>query len=127
MNTYGIIFSGWASNSKYALLGSMRACAQLLSYEVSLFLTILPIVTLVQSMNFFQIVEAQSTIFFIFPFFPLSVIFFISSLAETNRSPFDFAEAESELVSGYNVEYSSILFALFFLSEYCGILVMSTL
>lgn len=105
----------------------MRAAAQLISYEISLFLTILPIVILSNSLNFIEIVNAQKACFFVFPFLPISIIFFISAVAETNRPPFDLPEAESELVSGYNVEYSSVLFAFFFLAEYCSILVMSAL
>lgn len=127
LNVYSTIFSGWASNSKYALLGGLRAAAQLISYEISMFLTILPIIIISNSLNFTDIVNAQQGVFFVFPFLPLSVIFFISIIAETNRPPFDLPEAESELVSGYNVEYASVMFAFFFLAEYCSILVMASI
>ncbi len=115
------------SNSKYAFLGSLRAAAQVISYEISLGLILLPIVIFSNSLNLTQIVLSQEDIFNIFPLFFSSILFFISILAETSRVPFDLSEAESELVSGYHVEYSSIGFTLFFLAEYSNILLMSCL
>ena len=128
LSVYGILLSGWSSNSKYALMGSLRSVSQMISYEVSISLIILPIILLSSSLNLNTIVYIQSeTIWFIFPLFPLSLIFFISILAETNRAPFDLPEAEAELVAGYNVEYSAITFVSFFLAEYTNILLMSSL
>jgi len=127
LGVYGIIMSGWASNSKYAFLGSLRASAQLISYEVSLGLILIPVLFLAQTANLTGIVFAQNDIFFIFPLFPSCILFFICILAETNRVPFDLPEAESELVSGFNVEYSAITFTFFFLAEYSNILLMSSL
>jgi NADH-quinone oxidoreductase subunit H len=127
LGVYGIIMSGWSSNSKYAFLGALRSTAQMVSYEVSLGFIILVIVLCSGSFNFNTIVEAQKNIWFAIPFFPLAIIFFISGLAETNRHPFDLPEAEAELVSGYNVEYSSMTFALFSLGEYANMLLMSSL
>jgi NADH:ubiquinone oxidoreductase subunit H len=128
LNVYGIILGGWASNSKYASLGAIRSGAQMISYEITISLTILPIVLLSGSFNLAEIlVIQQKTIWYIFPLLPLSFIFFISMLAETNRAPFDSPEAEAELVAGYNVEYSSMLFALYFLGEYSNMLLMSVL
>lgn len=126
LNVYGIIIAGWASNSKYAFLGALRSSAQMISYEVSLSLLILPVILLAGSLNFNEIVLAQQKFgWFVFPLFPCALIFFISMLAETNRAPFDLPEAEAELVAGYNVEYSSITFAMFFLAEYSNMLLMS--
>lgn len=126
LNVYGIIVAGWASNSKYAFLGSLRSAAQMISYEVSIGLAILPVIVLAGSLNLSEIVYIQSvTIWFLLPLMPSAIIFFISMLAETNRSPFDLPEAEAELVAGYNVEYSSITFAMFFLGEYSNMLLMS--
>jgi NADH-quinone oxidoreductase subunit H len=128
LNVYGIISGGWASNSKYASLGSLRSAAQMISYEVSIGLVILPVVILTNSFNLTDIIIMQEkTVFFFFPLFPCFIIFFISMLAETNRAPFDLPEAEAELVAGYNVEYGSMAFALFFLGEYSNMLLMSTL
>jgi NADH-quinone oxidoreductase subunit H len=127
LGVYGIIISGWSSNSKYAFLGSLRSAAQLISYEISIGLVIMPVLILAQSVNLTAIVLAQSDIFFIIPLFPSFILFFISILAETNRVPFDLPEAESELVSGYNVEYSAIGFTFFFLAEYSNIILMSSL
>jgi NADH-quinone oxidoreductase subunit H len=128
LSVYGIILAGWASNSKYAFFGSLRSAAQMISYEVSLSLIILPIIAYNKSYNLIDILFFQkftgSNIFF---FFPLFLLFFISALAETNRSPFDLPEAESELVSGYNVEYSGFGFAFFFIAEYLNIIFMSVL
>jgi len=127
LGVYGIIMSGWASNSKYAFLGSLRASAQLISYEVSLGLILIPVLFLAQTSNLTGIVFAQADIYFIFPLFPSFILFFICILAETNRVPFDLPEAESELVSGFNVEYSAITFTFFFLAEYSNILLMSSI
>nr|YP_009689577.1 NADH dehydrogenase subunit 1 [Paratrichobius longicrus]QEG77656.1 NADH dehydrogenase subunit 1 [Paratrichobius longicrus] len=127
MGVYGLMIAGWSSNSNYALLGSLRAVAQTISYEVSLALILLSMILMIDSFNFFFFFKFQKNIFFIFMFFPLSLVWFIILLAETNRTPFDFAEGESELVSGFNVEYSSGGFALIFLAEYSSILFMSML
>jgi NADH-quinone oxidoreductase subunit H len=124
-NVYGIIIAGWASNSKYAFLGALRSAAQMISYEVSLGLLILPVILLAGSLNFTDIVVAQKSGWYFLPLFPCALMFFISMLAETNRTPFDLPEAEAELVAGYNVEYSSIIFAMFFLGEYTNMLFMS--
>jgi NADH-quinone oxidoreductase subunit H len=126
LGVYGIIIAGWASNSKYAFLGGLRSSAQLISYEISLGLIIIPVLILSQSLNLTSIVLSQNNIFFIIPLFPSFLFFFISCLAETNRIPFDLPEAESELVSGYNIEYSSIGFTFFFLAEYSNIIFMSS-
>ena len=128
LNVYGIIMAGWASNSKYAFLGSLRSAAQMISYEVSIGLTILPVILLSGSLNFTEIVQSQArTVWFFLPLLPCALIFFVSMLAETNRAPFDLPEAEAELVAGYNVEYSSIIFAMFFLGEYSNMLIMAAL
>lgn len=127
LSVYGIIFAGWASNSKYAFLGALRSAAQMISYEVSLGLIILNIVVFTDSLNLSDIIEIQQDIWFIVPLFPAFILFFISALAETNRTPFDLPEAEGELVAGYNVEYSALTFALFFLAEYSNIIFMSVL
>jgi NADH-quinone oxidoreductase subunit H len=126
LNVYGILLAGWSSNSKYALLGALRSTAQMISYEISIGLTLLNIVVCTSSFNLNNIVLAQQKIWYILPLFPMFVIFYISMLAETNRHPFDLPEAEAELVSGYNVEYSAMTFALFFLGEYANMLLMST-
>jgi NADH-quinone oxidoreductase subunit H len=127
LNVYSLILSGWSSNSKYALLGSLRAISQMISYEVVFALSIMPIVVFCGSLNLTDIVNFQQDFFFFFPLFPMSFIFFVCIVAETNRTPFDLPEAEAEIVAGYNVEYSSITFALFFLGEYCSIMLMSAL
>lgn len=127
LGVYGIIISGWASNSKYAFLGGLRSAAQLISYEVSMGFIIMPIILFCNSANITTIVLMQSNIYFLLPLFPSAILFFISILAETNRVPFDLPEAESELVSGYNVEYSAVGFVLFFLAEYSNIILMSSL
>lgn len=124
---YGIIISGWASNSKYAFLGALRSTAQMVSYEVSLGFIILTVAVCCESFNINEIIIFQETVWFVIPLFPLFLIFFISGLAETNRHPFDLPEAEAELVSGYNVEYSAMTFALFSLAEYSNMLIMSSL
>nr|AML26044.1 NADH dehydrogenase subunit 1 [Staphylinidae sp. BMNH 1274248] len=127
LSVYTIMIAGWASNSNYALLGGLRSVAQTISYEVSLSLILLSFLFMILSLNFMDFYIYQSNLWFIFLFFPLSLIWVVSSLAETNRTPFDFAEGESELVSGFNVEYSSGGFALIFLAEYASILFMSML
>jgi NADH-quinone oxidoreductase subunit H len=127
LGVYGIIMSGWSSNSKYAFLGALRSAAQMVSYEVSIGFIIVTIVVCCGSFNLQTIVESQKNIWFIVPFFPLFLMFFVSALAETNRHPFDLPEAEAELVSGYNVEYSAMGFALFSLGEYANMLLMSSL
>ena len=126
LGVYGIIFSGWSSNSKWSFLGSLRSTAQMISYEVSIGIIVLCVLLCVGSLNLFDIVESQRNVWFIIPLFPLFVMFFISGLAETNRSPFDLPEAEAELVSGYNTEYSAIGFVLFFLGEYTNMVLMSS-
>ena len=125
LGVYGIIVAGWASNSRYAFLGALRSAAQMVSYEVSIGLVIITVLLCVGSLNLSEIVRAQETVWFAIPLFPMFVVFFISALAETNRLPFDLPEAEAELVSGYNVEYSSMPFALFFLGEYANMILMS--
>jgi len=127
LGVYGIIMSGWASNSKYAFLGALRSAAQMVSYEVSIGFIIITIVICCGSFNLSTIIETQKYIWFVIPFFPLFLMFFVSALAETNRHPFDLPEAEAELVSGYNVEYSAMGFALFSLGEYANMLLMSSL
>lgn len=126
LNVYGILFAGWSSNSKYPYLGALRSAAQMISYEISIGFTALNVVICVGSFNLSNIVLAQKKIWFMIPLLPIFIIFYISMLAETNRHPFDLPEAEAELVSGYNVEYSAMSFALFFLSEYANMLLMST-
>lgn len=126
-SVYGIIFAGWSSNSKYAFLGSLRSAAQMISYEVSLGIIILNVVLFSESLNLINIVESQNKIWYFIPLFPVFLLFFISALAETNRTPFDLPEAEGELVAGYNVEYSALTFAMFFLGEYSNMIFMSVL
>lgn len=126
LGVYGIIISGWASNSKYAFLGAIRSSAQMISYEVSIGLIIISIVLLTGSLNLTDIVMAQKNHWFVLPCFPMFILFFISALAETNRLPFDLPEAESELVAGYNVEYSSMPFSMFFLGEYANMILISS-
>jgi NADH-quinone oxidoreductase subunit H len=128
LGVYGILMAGWASNSKYAFLGAIRSAAQMISYEVSMGFIIITVLLLAGSLNLTDIVNAQkNSVWFIFPLFPMFVIFFISTLAETNRHPFDLPEAEAELVAGYNVEYSSMIFALFFLGEYANMILMCSM
>ena len=127
MGVYGILMAGWASNSKYAFLGALRSAAQMVSYEVSMGFMIITVLLLAGSLNLSDIVMAQKDMWFVVPLFPMAVIFFVSTLAETNRHPFDLPEAEAELVAGYNVEYSSMTFALFFLGEYANMILMSSL
>jgi NADH-quinone oxidoreductase subunit H len=127
LGVYGILMAGWASNSIYAFLGALRSAAQMVSYEVSMGLVIITVLLLAGSLNLSDIVMAQEDMWFVIPLFPMAVIFFISTLAETNRHPFDLPEAEAELVSGYNVEYSAMTFALFFLGEYMNMMLMSAM
>nr|AXS64998.1 NADH dehydrogenase subunit 1 [Cerambycidae sp. 2 KM-2017] len=127
LGVYTVMLAGWSSNSSYSLLGSLRSVAQTISYEVSLALILLSFLFLLLSVNLFDFMKYQEYIWFVFLLFPLSLMFIVSSLAETNRTPFDFAEGESELVSGFNVEYSSGGFAMIFLAEYASILFMSML
>ena len=127
LGIYGIIVAGWSSNSRYAFLGSLRSAAQMISYEVSIGLIIISVLLSSGSLNLTDIVMSQQNLWYIIPHFPMFVIFFISTLAETNRAPFDLPEAESELVAGYNVEYSSMSFGLFFLGEYGNMILMSSM
>jgi NADH-quinone oxidoreductase subunit H len=126
LGVYGIVIAGWSSNSKYAFLGALRSAAQMISYEVSMGLIIISVLICVGSLNLNDIVYSQKEVWFIFPLFPLFLIYFISSLAETNRAPFDLPEAEAELVSGYNTEYAAVGFTLFFLGEYANMIMMSS-
>ncbi len=125
LGVYGIIISGWASNSKYAFLGAIRSSAQMISYEVSIGLIIISVVLCAGSLNLSEIVLSQKNGWYILPMFPMFILFFVSALAETNRLPFDLPEAESELVAGYNVEYSSMPFSMFFLGEYANMILIS--
>jgi NADH-quinone oxidoreductase subunit H len=127
LGVYGILMAGWASNSKYAFLGALRSAAQMISYEISMGLVIVTVLMCVGSLNLSDIVIAQKDMWFVIPLFPMAVIFFISTLAETNRHPFDLPEAEAELVAGYNVEYSAMAFALFFLGEYANMILMAAM
>ena len=127
LGVYGIIMSGWSSNSKYAFLGALRSTAQMVSYEVSIGVIMITVVICCGSFNLQHIIDCQRNVWFLLPFFPLFLMFFISALAETNRHPFDLPEAEAELVSGYNVEYSAMGFALFSLGEYANMLMMSSI
>jgi NADH-quinone oxidoreductase subunit H len=126
LNVYGILLAGWSSNSKYSYLGALRSAAQMISYEISIGFIVLTVVVCAGSFNLSNIVLTQTKVYFIVPLLPMFILFYISMLAETNRHPFDLPEAEAELVSGYNVEYSSMTFALFFLAEYSNMLLMST-
>jgi NADH-quinone oxidoreductase subunit H len=127
LGVYGIVVAGWASNSKYAFLGALRSAAQMVSYEVSIGFVIVTVLLCAGSMNISKIVEAQKTVWFFIPLFPMFILFFISGLAETNRTPFDLVEGESELVAGYFVEYSSMTFALFYLGEYANMILISAM
>ena len=124
LGVYGIIMGGWASNSKYPFLGAIRSAAQMVSYEVSIGIIIINVLLCVGSLNLTDIVNAQQSLWFVVPLFPMFVVFFISALAETNRPPFDLPEAEAELVSGYQTEYSGMMYAMFWLGEYANILLM---
>lgn len=125
LGVYGVIVAGWASNSKYAFLGALRSAAQMVSYEVSIGFVLVTVLLCVGSLNLTRVVEAQRTIWFCVPLFPMFVVFFISCLAETNRTPFDLPQSESELVHGFFAEYSSMPFALFFLGEYGNMILLS--
>jgi NADH-ubiquinone oxidoreductase chain 1 len=125
--TYGILLAGWSANSKYAFLGSLRSTAQLISYELILSSAILLVILLTGSLNLSVIIEAQRSIWFIVPLFPVFIIFFIGAVAETNRAPFDLAEAESELVSGFMTEHAAAIFVFFFLAEYASIVLICIL
>ena len=127
LGVYGIIIAGWSSNSKYAFLGALRSAAQMISYEVSMGLVIISVLLCTGSLNLTKIVLAQEHLWFAIPLFPMFIVFFISTLAETNRTPFDLPEAEAELVAGYHVEYSSLAFALFFLGEYANMILLSAM
>lgn len=124
LNVYGTLLAGWSSNSKYALLGSLRAVAQTISYEVRIALVFLSPLFLVGIINFLDVSEFQDFLWLVFILWPMAFVWFATCVAETNRAPFDFAEGESELVSGFNIEYSSAGFALIFLAEYANILVI---
>jgi len=126
-SVYGIIFAGWASNSKYAFLGGIRSASQMISYEICISTIYLTVALVSGSFSIAEIVISQKDVWFVFPLFPMWLIFVITSLAETNRAPFDLPEAEAELVAGYNVDYAAISFALFFLAEYGNIILMSLL
>lgn len=127
LGVYGVIMAGWASNSKYPFLGALRSAAQMVSYEVSMGFVIVTVILCAGSLNITDIVNSQQDIWYCIPLLPMFVVFFISTLAETNRSPFDLAEGESEIVAGYMVEYSSMTFALFFLGEYANMILMSAM
>lgn len=127
LSVHGIIFSGWSSNSKYAFLGGIRSGSQMISYELSMGATFSAIILLSGSFSLTDIVNMQEHVWFVFPLLPFWILFLIIALAETNRTPFDLPEAEAELVAGYNVEYSAIAFALFFLAEYGNMIIMSSL
>jgi len=127
LGVYGILMAGWASNSRYAFLGGLRSAAQMVSYEVSMGLVIVTVLLLSGSLNLSTIVNAQKDMWFVVPLFPMAIIFFVSTLAETNRHPFDLPEAEAELVAGFNVEYSGMPFALFFLGEYANMILMASM
>lgn len=127
LGVYGIIIAGWASNSKYAFLGAMRSAAQMVSYEVSMGFVLVSVLLCAGTLNLTEIVRAQTNMWYVIPLFPMFIVFFISTLAETNRSPFDIPEGESEIVAGFFVEYSSMSFALFFLGEYANMILMSAL
>ncbi|WP_428483356.1 NADH-quinone oxidoreductase subunit NuoH [Rhodopila sp.] len=127
LGVYGIIIAGWASNSKYPFLGALRAAAQMVSYEVSMGFVLVTVLLCAGSLNLTQIVLSQRTVWYCVPLFPMFIIFFISTLAECNRSPFDIAEGESEIVAGFFAEYSAMSFALFFLGEYANMILMSAM
>ena len=127
LGVYGIIISGWASNSKYAFLGALRSAAQMVSYEVSMGFVIVTVLLCAGSLNLTDIVMAQQRVWFFIPLFPMFIVFFVSTLAECNRAPFDLAEGESEIVGGFHVEYSAMTFGLFFLGEYANMILMSAM
>jgi len=127
LGVYGIVIAGWASNSKYAFLGAMRSAAQMVSYEVSMGFVIVTVLLCAGSLNLTDIVHAQERVWFFIPLFPMFIVFFISTLAETNRAPFDLPEGESEIVGGFHVEYGAMTFGLFFLGEYANMILMSAM
>jgi len=127
LGVYGLLIAGWAANSKYAFVGSLRSAAQLVSYELVLSSAMLIVLFITGSLNMTTIIEYQQAIWFIVPLFPVFIIFFIGALAETNRAPFDLPEAESELVAGFMTEHSAVIFVFFFLAEYSNIILISTL
>ena len=127
LSTYGILLAGWSANSKYAFLGSLRSTAQLISYELILSSAILLVVLFSGSLNLTTNIEFQKAIWYVVPLFPVFIIFFIGSIAETNRAPFDLAEAESELVSGFMTEHAAVIFVFFFLAEYASIVLICIL
>ena len=127
LGVYGIVIAGWASNSKYAFLGAMRSAAQMVSYEVSMGFVMVTVLLCAGSLNLTEIVRAQERVWFFIPLFPMFVVFFISTLAETNRAPFDLPEGESEIVGGFHVEYGAMTFGLFFLGEYANMILMSAM
>lgn len=126
IGVYGILFAGWSANSKYAFLGALRSTAQMISYELIYSAAVLSVILLCGTFNITQIIESQQTVWYIIPLFPIFILFFISALAETNRTPFDMPEAESELVAGFITEHSGIIFVFFFLAEYGSIVLIST-
>lgn len=126
IGVYGILFAGWSANSKYAFLGSLRSTAQMISYELIYSAAVLTVVLLCGSFNITEIIEAQQAVWYVVPLLPIFVLFFISALAEMNRTPFDLVEGESELVAGFMTEHSGMIFVFFFLAEYCSIVLMST-
>lgn len=125
IGVYGVLFAGWSANSKYAFLGSLRSTAQMISYELILSSAVLAVILLTGTFHYSSIIESQQSVWFLLPLFPLFIIFFVSVLAETNRTPFDLPEAESELVAGFFTEHSGMIFVFFFLAEYCSIVLMS--
>jgi len=125
LGVYGVVMAGWASNSKYAFLGALRSAAQMVSYEISIGFILITVLLCAGSLNLSAIVLAQEKIWFCIPLLPMFILFFISALAETNRTPFDLPEAEAELVSGFNVEYSAMAFGMFFLGEYANMILLS--
>ena len=127
LGVYGIVIAGWASNSKYAFLGAMRSAAQMVRYEVSMGFVIVTVLLCAGSLNLTEIVRAQEKVWFFIPLFPMFIVFFISTLAETNRAPFDLPEGESEIVGGFHVEYGAMAFGLFFLGEYANMILMSAM
>lgn len=127
LGVHSVVMAGWSSNSKYAFLGGLRSAAQMISYEVSLGTVLVAMLVVTGTLNFTDIVLSQQNLYYCIPLFPMFILFFICALAETNRHPFDLPEAEAELVSGYNVEYSAMGFALFFLAEYSNIILMSSI
>ena len=127
LGVYGIVIAGWASNSKYAFLGALRSAAQMVSYEVSMGFVMVTVLLCAGSLNLTDIVMAQERIWFFIPLFPMFIVFFISTLAETNRAPFDLPEGESEIVGGFHVEYGAMTFGLFFLGEYANMILMSAM